>query len=197
MLVQSLCVLGLISASASPAAQVAAPRVLGLILGESTLHDAVFQLGTADAAYLAGSDSEGGEVLSTDPLVMAWNKSLFLVGHEREARITVGVPALKSAIAWVSVDFAAAHGNPPSVHELEAQLHATGRRVRLRWRGSPDDLELRMGRCEDPEGQVITWVFPDLGLDAYLEPEKELVQSLRYSIERWQEGFPPQCKPQP
>jgi len=198
--------LGLLSEGADLAATSAGkpPEVLGVTLGESSIQDVLMKLGPAEAASLAGEDSEPRHVTLTDPIVLRFEKPFTLVrSHPAEARVYVNSRTYKVDV--VTIAFMPTTGGSDGSVSADEVLHVYGKEyeaVRRRWVFDEAGLEGHLSACNDPTGEVESWVFEQRGLEVEFmgeNKEKRRVTSLRFStaLLKGEERLPPCEKKSP
>jgi hypothetical protein len=166
------------------------PSLPGFTLGESSMEEVLHRWGSADVAYLAGEDSEGGAKPS-DPIVLMFEHPVTLESSH-EAEIRVWFSPDEHLLDSISVDFA----DPVDPAEIKSVYGTAFRVVRHRLIPNDGDTEAELSLCDDPAGTIVTWLQPSRGLQVYLDEETGQVRTLRFSasILSGQESYPP-CDP--
>jgi hypothetical protein len=192
--------LGILSAGADLRATSARkpPEVLGLILGESTIQDVLMKLGPAEAASLAGEDSEPRYVTLTDPIVLRFEMPFPLAeSHPAEARVYVNSSTYRVDV--VTIAFMPTMGGSDGSVSTDEVLQVYGKEykpVHRRWVSNDAELEGHLSDCDDAAGEVESWIFEQLGLEVEFlgeNIEENRVTGLRFSMALWkgEERLPP------
>lgn len=192
-----LALLGHPSAAASP--RNVCQTLNGLSVGRSSIHDVVRQLAAPSRVYLSSQDSEAGEPGKMDDLVLAYeNKSVFGVpGH---ASLFFFIPPGSSTIASIIANF----GNPYhssfvglTVGDVQNAFGDPGFRFRRTLDLGEDSGEDAVAaECEDPDGALESWVYPDRCIEVQfflMKPERRGFL-IRVGPEIAQQTRPPICK---
>lgn len=142
-------------------------------LGKETMAGVLLRLGAAEAAYLAGDDSDSGRSL-TDPIVLRFRVSVVLPGKNMNADLHTFF--LGDILEGYSVTM---DGRLPT-NEVVSVFGSQYREVRRRLLIDEDELEGSLSECHDPAGSYRLLLYPDLGLEAISGDDPEMVFGFRF-----------------
>jgi hypothetical protein len=135
---------------------------------------------------MAGEDSEGAVRKANDPLVLRYETDFTLTKKHR-CQALVFSEAGSCVIKVVSISFGGVKAGEPSAvskAEIEAVYGPNYRTVHRRLQYDDGGIEATVAKCDDPQGEVESLLYPELGLEVWLE-NKTQVQSLRFSFDIW------------
>lgn len=142
-------------------------------LGKETMAGVLLRLGAAEAAYLAGDDSDSGRSL-TDPIVLRFRVSVVLPNRNMNADLHMVFS--DGVLEGYSV---AMDGRLPT-NEVVSIFGNQFREVRRRLLLDEDELEGSYSKCHDPAGSFRSLLYPELGLEAFSGDDPEMVFEFRF-----------------
>jgi hypothetical protein len=170
------------------------PTVIGVTVGKSTLSQVLAVLGPASAAYL-GRQGDGLGAEPGDPVVLRFRRDFVLV-HRYSAQVDVAIDPITQRTQSVTVDLTGDPGTPTpqvTLEEVAATFGASFRTVGLSFEAGEE--EGRQRDCDDPGGEYMSLVYPDLGLEVG-PMKRDQPNALRFtwSLHLWRAKSPyPPC----
>ena len=108
-------------------------EVLGITLGDSTLHDVLRSLGPPDAVFLESQDSEGEEPVASDSLILRLMMPFPLASQEYLATVDFILEPTTYKVVAVGVNFVnseTADSNVPCLKSSQRTAGGTGSSVK-------------------------------------------------------------------
>jgi hypothetical protein len=156
------------------------------MLGTASMAEVLLEYGTADAAFLEGTDSEG--LPSVDDLIVLRFEARFPLADGRLADLRASFDPKSLVLDSFGVEI-----DPPlSREEFDALYGTRYREVRQPLRYLEGGLEAVLRDCHDPQASQGSLVLEDQGLQAYFE-DGHGISALRFSrsILDGASSFPP------
>jgi hypothetical protein len=167
------------------------PQVLGLTIGRAHIRDALFLNGPATAS-LAGHDRESSQPTRSDPVVLRYEGS-FRLATEHAASVRLYFDPESQVLAAASVSFEHQGAVLPELSEVTDTFGPAHRVVHRRWAFDSGGIEGTLGECDDPLGEVESWLFPAAGLEVFVDSKLSVLSSLRFAESLTAEGVYPPC----
>ncbi len=139
-------------------------KIAALMQAKQPLKSVIGLLGTPAAAFVPDKESET-RGFAGNPGEVAFRYEIIVpIGSPRNMDLWVVFSAAGGAIKRMVLSSPPDEKNLPSKEQIANLVGHPQRVVHTRWLGSPDDMELAMGTCNDPSGNIEVWLY-DRGLE--------------------------------
>ena len=189
--------LALVPTCAQDVARSSPIRVLGITLGDSTLHEVLRSLGPPDAIFLESQDAEGEDPVAGEALIVRLRMPFPLANQGYPATVDFILEPGAYKVVGIGVNFVNSEtaDSNVSLSEIIATYGKGYRLIRQRWEDLPGGLEAVPSGCVDPNGEIESWVYEAQGLQVFLSADEEgekKAEGLSFSASiRKKDSFPP------
>jgi hypothetical protein len=156
--------LATIATGAAPSKKKGNP-FFALVPSESTLQDALLELGSPDAIFLEGAEAH--KARRTDPIVLRYDKSIPL-GRDYPCTLWVNIDPLTYKVRELRMQLGIKpEANLPTATEIETALGKDHDTSHVNWVFSEGETEAHLGTCSDPAGEIEVWIYREMCLEVY------------------------------